>query len=206
MLRRFVVAAGSTIAASLLIAGSAAAQTGVLAGAVFSADSRAGVQGATVTIVGTKLSAVTGKDGRFTIADVPAGDLELRIRRVDFASREDRLRIAAGDTLHAYYELLGPATESAQSARIMIRSPRVTIDGDTVASEFAVTRAGELREPLIIIDGVVLSGGRDIIKDMDPTRIEKVEVIKGDAAREQYGSRAGNGVIMITTKPRPPQD
>ena len=203
MLKRLVVTAGTTLAASLVLAGTAAAQTGVLAGAVFAGDSRTGIEGATVTIVGTKLSAVTGKDGRFVIPDVPAGDLELRIRRVEFAAREDRVRVAAGDTTHAYYELVNPADERRN--RVMVRSDRDTLSHET-HFEFSVRESptAAARRPLIIVDGVILFDGDEYMKTLDPKGVESVEVIKGDLAKEKYGPRAGDGVIMIKTKTAPP--
>lgn len=51
--------------------------------------------------------------------------------------------------------------------------------------------------PLYIVDGVLQSQG---IGDLDALDIETVEVVKGAAASTLYGSRAGNGVIQITTK------
>lgn len=51
--------------------------------------------------------------------------------------------------------------------------------------------------PLILIDGMILAGG---ISDINADDIESFEVIKGAAASALYGSRAGNGVIYITTK------
>ena len=51
-------------------------------------------------------------------------------------------------------------------------------------------------EPLILIDGVQMTGGLDRI---DPNDIESMTVLK-DAAAAVYGSRAGNGVILVTTK------
>lgn len=38
------------------------------------------------------------------------------------------------------------------------------------------------------------------LSDLNPEDIENVTVLKGGAASALYGSRAGNGVIMITTK------
>jgi TonB-dependent SusC/RagA subfamily outer membrane receptor len=50
---------------------------------------------------------------------------------------------------------------------------------------------------LIVVDGVPnRSGGLDRI---NPADIESISVLK-DAAAAIYGSRAGNGVILITTK------
>jgi TonB-dependent SusC/RagA subfamily outer membrane receptor len=196
MLRRFVVNAGCAVAASFLLVGTAVAQTGVLSGAVFAGESRTGLEGATVTIAGTALSAVTGKDGRFTIASVPAGDQTLRIRRLEFAAREDRVRIAAGDTTHAYYGLITPREAEAER-RLGIR----TSEGALVVVNGLIANQ---TQPLIIVDGVIMSDPPSV-KDIDPKLIESVEVLKGDAAEASYGSRATNGVVIITTKPRPPE-
>ena len=51
--------------------------------------------------------------------------------------------------------------------------------------------------PLIIVDGVQLSG---TLADINVDDIAIMEVVKGAAASALYGSRAGNGVIVITTK------
>lgn len=48
--------------------------------------------------------------------------------------------------------------------------------------------------PLILVDGIETSWTR-----MDPNEIESISVLK-DAAAAVYGARAGNGVILITTK------
>ncbi|NPA35521.1 MAG: TonB-dependent receptor [Chlorobi bacterium] len=49
-------------------------------------------------------------------------------------------------------------------------------------------------EPLIIVDGVVSD-----FNDIDPNEIESISVLK-DASAAIYGARAGNGVVLITTK------
>jgi TonB-linked SusC/RagA family outer membrane protein len=48
--------------------------------------------------------------------------------------------------------------------------------------------------PLVLVDGIETSWSR-----LDPTEIESISVLK-DAAAAVYGSRAGNGVVLITTK------
>ena len=61
--------------------------------------------------------------------------------------------------------------------------------------------------PLFVIDGVPISkvssdatGGINALAGLDPTTIESVEVLKDAASASLYGSRSGNGVILITTK------
>lgn len=61
----------------------------------------------------------------------------------------------------------------------------------------SINAAGRGQGPLIIVDGIIFNGG---ISDVNPQDIESVEVVKGAAAASLYGSRAGNGVINITTK------
>lgn len=52
--------------------------------------------------------------------------------------------------------------------------------------------------PLVVIDGLVMDS--DILGSLDMNDIESFEVLKDAASAAIYGSRAGNGVIMITTK------
>lgn len=70
-------------------------------------------------------------------------------------------------------------------------------------------------QPLFVIDGVPMSSsvnnvggfGNDnrvdygnAISDLDPESIESVSILKGPSAAALYGTRAGNGVVLITTK------
>ena len=79
-------------------------------------------------------------------------------------------------------------------------------------------------DPLLIVDGVIISNdviqpgtnavlgasagsnsstqdnGVNRIADLNPNDVENIEVLKGASASQIYGSRASNGVIIITTK------
>ena len=70
-------------------------------------------------------------------------------------------------------------------------------------------------QPLFVIDGVpvqntmnnitTIGNGNDVdygnaISDLNPNDIESVSILKGPSAAALYGSRAGNGVVLITTK------
>lgn len=52
-------------------------------------------------------------------------------------------------------------------------------------------------DPLIILDGIPYSGS---LSDIDPGIIENMSVLKDASSSAIYGSRAANGVILITTK------
>jgi TonB-linked SusC/RagA family outer membrane protein len=57
------------------------------------------------------------------------------------------------------------------------------------------TFSGAGADPLVLIDGVE---GR--LSDLNPSNIENVSVLKDAASASIYGSRAANGVIIVTTK------
>lgn len=74
---------------------------------------------------------------------------------------------------------------------------------------------GSNNQPLVVVDGVPIDnysgntadfwGNKSIdkgsgINDVASDDVESISVLKGPAAAALYGSRAGNGVIMITTK------
>lgn len=54
-------------------------------------------------------------------------------------------------------------------------------------------------EPLYVVDGIARTEEDGILSRMDPNDIESISVLK-DASAAIYGSRAANGVILITTK------
>ncbi|MDR1631477.1 MAG: TonB-dependent receptor [Dysgonamonadaceae bacterium] len=51
--------------------------------------------------------------------------------------------------------------------------------------------------PLFIVDGMAVDGGID---NLNPADIASVEILKDAASAAVYGTRGGNGVILITTK------
>lgn len=87
-------------------------------------------------------------------------------------------------------------------------SNRVTIRG--------INSISGNNQPLYVIDGTPIdntdlnssatingSAGKDVgntIQDLNPDDIENISVLKGPSAAALYGSRAANGVILITTK------
>lgn len=52
-------------------------------------------------------------------------------------------------------------------------------------------------EPLFVVDGLPISTG---LNNINPDEIESFSILKDAAATSLYGSRAANGVVLITTK------
>lgn len=60
-------------------------------------------------------------------------------------------------------------------------------------------------DPLIVIDGVpvegnAIPGSANLLNTINPNDIESISILKDASATALYGSRASNGVIIITTK------
>lgn len=53
-------------------------------------------------------------------------------------------------------------------------------------------------DPLVVVDGV--QGNMDLLRQVPPTEIESIDVLKDASATAIYGSRGAPGVIIITTK------
>lgn len=117
-------------------------------------------------------------------------------------------------------ELNNVAQENVLNA-IAGRVPGVTINstGGAGSSVSMVIRGASSlssdNQPLFVIDGVPVANtvnnvseiGRDnradygnAISDLNPEDIASVSILKGPSAAALYGSRAGNGVVLITTK------
>lgn len=60
-----------------------------------------------------------------------------------------------------------------------------------------MSTANSSNEPLYIVDGVATSEG---LNGINPNDIESLQVLKDAASASIYGSRAANGVVIITTK------
>ncbi len=86
----------------------------------------------------------------------------------------------------------------------------VTTDGGSPTGNATIRIRGgsslnASNDPLIVIDGVPMTnqanaGGTNALTMVNPQNIESMTVLKDASATAIYGSRASNGVIIITTK------
>jgi TonB family protein len=58
---------------------------------------------------------------------------------------------------------------------------------------------GANREPLFIVDGELKETG-STLKELDATKIETIDVLKGSSAMALYGKKGENGAVIITSK------
>lgn len=86
-----------------------------------------------------------------------------------------------------------------QNSGLIGATPRIRIRG--------VNSINSSTYPLIVVDGLPVQTGdlggyaaNNALADINPNDIESFEILKDGAASAIYGSRASNGVILITTK------
>lgn len=185
--------------------------------------------GATVTVKGTNQSVATDANGQFTI-NAPIGStlvvssvgFQGREITVTGADINEVLQLGSS-TLNEVVVTIGYQTvrrrdltgavgiiNPAQANRNVANSvaeaiqglaPGVTVRntgrpgaGAKIDIRGAGTFAGN--NPLYIIDGMY----SDATPDFNPSDIESIQILKDASAAAIYGSRAANGVIIITTK------
>ena len=83
---------------------------GTITGRVTSTQTGEPIAGATVRVIGTQMSAVSGPDGRFTIAGVPAGTHQVAVSAPGYGMRvAEGVRIATGQTQTLNFQLASQA-------------------------------------------------------------------------------------------------
>jgi TonB-linked SusC/RagA family outer membrane protein len=123
-----------------------------------------------------------------------------------------------GDELN---KVISTNVASALSGRVSgvdISLPATGVGGSTRVIIRGISSIGSTNQPLYVVDGIPIDnnglsnegeatskwfGGRDNgdgISSINPDDIESMSVLKGAAAAALYGSRALNGVILVTTK------
>jgi TonB-dependent SusC/RagA subfamily outer membrane receptor len=101
--------------------------------------------------------------------------------------RSDKI-VASGST-----NLAGGLQGSVAGVNITQSSSRA---GDSFSMQIRGKSSLQGGDPLYVVDGIVC----DNIDFLNPMDIEKVDVLKDASSTAIYGSRATNGVLMITTK------
>ena len=121
-----------------------------------------------------------------------------------------------------------PTLENALQAKIAGATVTTNSGAPGGGAQFRIRGASSIlgnSDPLIVVDGVIVSNqviepgtnavlqairntseassqdnGTNRLADLNPNDIENIEILKGASAASIYGSRASNGVVLITTK------
>lgn len=83
---------------------------------------------------------------------------------------------------------------------VRVINPTPDLNSDPMVLVRGFTSLSGGNSPLIVIDGLPTGTDISVMSDLSADNIESVSVLKGPSAAALYGSRAGSGVLLITTK------
>jgi len=101
--------------------------TGVITGTIEALDLEAPLSGATVSVVGAGLSAVSDAEGRYKL-EVPAGEYKLRVDIAGFRSLERTVTVTAGGTQELKLQI--PSEKQLNEVVVIVgaRTPRTNVE------------------------------------------------------------------------------
>ncbi len=191
-------------------------------------ESGLSVIGAGVVQKGTTNGVITDMDGNFTIS-VPDGAV-LEFSSLNYVTQEvpatDGMKVVLVESQEVLDEIVvigygvqkksdltgaissvkenDLTSRSVTSAEMVLQGKTVGVQLYTNSAKPGATPAVRIRgissngtsDPLYVVDGRITN----TINNVDPNDIQSMEVLKDAASAAIYGARAGNGVIIITTK------
>ena len=126
-------------------------------------------------------------------------DVSGAIASVNFSNNKDIVDLPNPNALSALSSKVAGFSYAPTSSAGGDNTNTMTIRGMNVipmdGSKSASSQS--LNKPLLIVDGVIFNGS---INEINTTDIQSIDVLKDASAAAIYGSRAANGVIVITTK------
>lgn len=200
-------------------------QSITVTGRVTAMENNEGLPGVNVVVKNTSQGTITDIDGNYSI-EVPSGETVLVFSSVGFVTEEvivgarTRIDLSMTPDIKSLEEIvvvgygiqekmnLTGSVSTVQSKDI-VKVPSANVSGvltgkapglltkqsaGVPGADYTTLSIRGFDEPLVLVDGIETSWTR-----LDPNEIESISVLK-DASAAVYGSRAGNGVILITTK------
>lgn len=213
-----------------LLGYSALAQTSKVTGRITSQKTATSMAGATVMVKGTNKTTIADETGHFTIDAAPgdvlvitsvgyssqevkvgtSGAVSIQLQEAENRMDEvvvigygvQKKKLVTGANLQVKGEALQKQSTTNALQALQGQAPGVQITsssgqpGDGI--NVIIRGKGTIGDfgPLYIVDGVQ---GVDI-KSINPADIESIDVLKDAASAAIYGSRAANGVILVTTR------
>lgn len=184
--------------------------------------------GANVSVKGTTVGAITDMDGNFML-EVPEDAIisvsyigyisqEIKIgnkTQLDILLKEDTQAleevVVVGYGTQKKVNLTGSITAikteelenipvSNLSNALAGRAPGVTITNNSgfAGASSSIRIRGSFGEPLYVINGIIRD--KTAFDALDPNEVESINILKDAASASIYGSKAGNGVVLVTTK------
>ncbi len=158
----------------------------------------------TVSAVGYELQEFTiGGKAVFSITLATPGQLLNDVVVVGYGTTKKKDLTGAVSTISSKDLNPGPVTSPLQQIAGKAAGVNVIQIGNEPGSAPGVRIRGITSlvggsDPLVVVDGV--QGNMDLFRQVPPTEIESVDILKDASATAVYGSRGAPGVIIVTTK------
>ena len=136
------------IAVAFPVAASAQA-VGTVRGRVIDASSKRGIPETQVVVVGTGMGALTGSDGDFLIANVPAGSRTLRVRRIGFTPLDRVITVAVSEEVRVELELTASATQLSQ---VVVTGTAGAAEKRTIGNSITQVNVAELASKTTLLN------------------------------------------------------
>lgn len=124
-------------------------------------------------------------------------DVSGAISSVNYGSNKDIVNLPNPNALSALSSKVAGFSYSPTSSASGDNTSTMTIRGKNVIPTGGAVSGQGVNAPLLVVDGVL---SYDSIQSINTNDIESIDVLKDASAAAIYGSRAANGVIIITTK------
>ncbi len=220
---------GTALAAASDVAGVSVVQQTTTCSGVITDGNGEPIIGASVIERGTTNGTITDFDGKFTL-DVAQGatlqisyvgfttqNVKVTAGSMKIVLKEDNMNLEevvvvgygtqkkanlTGAVANVNNKLIESRPITSVSAGLQGLLPGVTVTqrsgqpgSDTGTIRVRGTGTFNVADPMVIVDGV-----ESTMNDIDANDIESISVLKDAASSAIYGSKAANGVILITTK------
>lgn len=186
------------------------------------------IPGATISVPGTGTGTATDLDGKYSLS-VPEGStvvfsfIGYVSQRIEVGS-QSTINVTLNEDIAALEEvvIVGYGTQKKVNLTGAItavkvdelnnisannlsntlagRAPGVNITGTSglAGSTSSIRIRGGFGEPLFVIDGIVRD--KEAFDALEANEVDQLSFLKDAATASIYGSRAGNGVVLVTTK------
>ena len=179
---------------------------------------------------GAGVGTITNIDGEFTLEEIPDGatllisyigylDQEILVTKdkntYQITLHEDTQKLdevvvvgygvqkkvnMTGSISNVKSEDLSVIPNTNLSNSLAGRAPGATITGNSglMGASSEIRMRGGFGDPLFVIDGVIRD--KEAFDNLEPYEIDQMSFLKDAASASIYGSAAGNGVVLVTTK------
>jgi TonB-dependent starch-binding outer membrane protein SusC len=141
-----------------------APQTGAIEGTVVEQGTARPLDGSQVQVVGTGLGALADGQGRFRIAEVPAGDVQVRVQRIGYGTQTRTVNVVAGETVSVDFQL---RQEALGLDEIVVTGTAGESRRRELGHTISQFNVADVREPVMNVDHLLQ--GREASVDVSQT-------------------------------------